>query len=109
MGALNELRDKCHAMAREKGWYEGGDRNIGEQLMLIVTEVAEAMEEHRDGEMKTRFSGIGKPEGFPIEIADILIRCFDLAGFLGIDLDDAVWEKMQYNATRGHRHGGKLA
>ena len=49
---LNELRDECHAIARSKGWYDGdGDRNIGEQLMLVVTEVAEAMEDLRDERM----------------------------------------------------------
>lgn len=110
MGALNELRDQCHEMAKEKGWYDGGDRNIGELLMLVVTEVAEAMEEHRRGRMGVWYSGrYSKPEGFPIEIADVLIRCFDLAGALGINLDEAVILKMDFNATRPHRHGGKLA
>jgi len=110
---LNELRDKCHAMAVEKGWYESGHRNIGEALMLVVTEVAEAMEEARRSNalLETYFlpSSPTKPEGFPIELADVLIRVFDLAGSLGVDLDEAVRMKMEYNATRPHRHGGKLA
>ena len=48
-----------------------------------------------------------KPMGFAVELADILIRVGDLAGFLGIDLDEAVRLKMAYNRTRPHRHGGK--
>lgn len=48
-----------------------------------------------------------KPEGFASELADVLIRVFDLAGALGIDLEDAVQSKMAYNKTRPHRHGGK--
>ena len=107
---LNELRDECHAIARSKGWYDGpGERNIGEQLMLIVTEVAEAMEDLRDEKMTMSVDVAGKPIGFPSEIADVLIRVFDLAGYLGIDLDSAVWAKIKYNERRAYRHGGKVA
>ena len=107
---LNDLRDECHGIAKEKGWYSDGDRNVGEALMLVVTEVAEAMEEVRVGRMGTyRDALTGKPEGFEIEIADILIRLFDLAGYLKIDLDEAVRQKIAYNRTRPVRHGGKLA
>ena len=107
---LNELRDECHAIARSKGWYDGpGERNIGEQLMLIVTEVAEAMEDLRDEKMTMSVDVAGKPIGFPSEIADVLIRVFDLAGYLGIDLDSAVEAKMKFNRRRSYRHGGKAA
>lgn len=50
-----------------------------------------------------------KPVGLPSELADILIRVFDFAAQQRIDLDAAVVEKMEYNATRPHRHGGKSA
>ncbi len=43
------------------------------------------------------------------ELADILIRTLDTAHAFGIDIDRAVEAKMAYNATRGHRYGGKLA
>ena len=48
-----------------------------------------------------------KPEGLPSELADILIRTFDLAGVLGINLGQAVVGKLLYNARRGERHGGR--
>lgn len=50
-----------------------------------------------------------KPEGFPIELADILIRVFDTAVAYGIDLEAALLEKMKYNEGRPYRHGGKRA
>ena len=107
---LNAYRDICHANARSKGWYDGPrERNIGEQLMLVVTEVAEAMEDLRDGKMSLSYDENGKPTGVPIEIADVMIRLFDLAGYLRIDIDDAVDTKIAFNETRPHRHGGKLA
>ena len=51
--------------------------------------------------------GDAKPEGFPVEIADTIIRCLDLAWMLDIDIDDIIIEKLAYNDTRGHMHGGK--
>lgn len=50
-----------------------------------------------------------KPVGFPIELADLLIRVFDTAEAYGIDLEEALQIKAAYNRTRPHRHGGKLA
>lgn len=108
--SLNDYRDWCHEIARSMGRYDGPlERNIGEQLMLVVTEVAEAMEDLRDGKMALSYDENGKPTGFPIEIADVMIRLFDLSGYLRIDLDDAVDTKIAFNETRPHRHGGKLA
>lgn len=48
-----------------------------------------------------------KPEGIPSELADTVIRIADMCGFYGIDLQEAVEQKMRYNRTRPHRHGGK--
>jgi len=50
---------------------------------------------------------ISKPEGIPIELADVVIRIFDLCGYYNIDLEHAIEEKMTYNKTRPHKHGGK--
>jgi len=117
----------AHAMAVSKGWWNE-DRGVPECLALIHSEVSEALEDYRNGLMSTVLhmdgglqiqpepktfldyaSAGAKPEGFPIELADILIRIFDLAGRLNIDLDQAVAIKMAYNATRPERHGGKKA
>lgn len=48
-----------------------------------------------------------KPEGVPSELADIVIRAFDYAWFRDIDIMGAIFEKLEYNAKRGQRHGGK--
>lgn len=79
--------------------------NIPEKLMLIVSEVAEAMEDYRDEKMTTYLSEKGKPCGFPNELADIVIRVFDLAEYYGIDLETEMRMKMDYNATRPFKHG----
>lgn len=49
----------------------------------------------------------GKPEGVPSELADAVIRIFDMCAAYEIDLVEAIEEKMKYNETRSHKHGGK--
>ena len=73
------------------------NRNVGEMLMLCVSELAEALEGHRknlkDDKLQHRAM-------FEVELADCIIRIFDIAGGLGLDLDGAFWEKLNYNAIR---------
>lgn len=82
-------------------------RNKGEMLMLIVSEVAEAMEGERKNLMDTHLPHRKMAE---VELADVLIRLFDYAGAYGYDLDGAVAEKRAYNATRAdHKPAARLA
>jgi NTP pyrophosphatase (non-canonical NTP hydrolase) len=46
-----------------------------------------------------------KPCGIPVEFADLLIRVFDTCGKYGIDLENALKIKMEYNKTRPYKHG----
>ena len=49
-----------------------------------------------------------KPEGVPAELADVVIRCFDMADYYGIDLEEAILEKHEFNKTRPYKHGKKF-
>lgn len=53
----------------------------------------------------TDFGASIKPVGFPSEIADVLIRVLDACGAWGIDIDQAVKEKLDFNASRPGKHG----
>ena len=92
--SLNELAQYCHAIAVEKGFWEK-ERNIGEALMLIVTEIAEAMEAHRHQD----------DANFKEELADTFIRLLDLCGGLKIDIEDEIYKKSLVNKNRPFKHG----
>lgn len=107
---LNQLAARCYQASESNGWYEA-ERSFGDIIALIHSEASEAFEEYRNGHGLTEtYYNPGKPtkpEGIPSELADILIRVLDFAGAQGIDIAGMVEEKLAYNATRGHRHGGK--
>lgn len=110
---LGVVLQRAHADARAKGWHLRADWSDPQRqlagLMLIATEIAEAAECVRVGQVAPMHGPDGKPEGLPSELADAVIRLGDYAGAMGIDLEAAVIEKAAYNKRRPQRHGGKLA
>jgi NTP pyrophosphatase (non-canonical NTP hydrolase) len=105
---INELVERAHANAKEKGFWDGENHNIGEKLALIHSEVSEALEEVRHINrlpLLHYMEGSDKPEGFGIELADVIIRVADLCGHFGIDLNTCIQAKVTYNATRPRKHG----
>jgi NTP pyrophosphatase (non-canonical NTP hydrolase) len=81
--------------------------DVPQKLMLIVSEVAEAMEGHRKGLMDDKLPTRAMIE---VELADAVIRIFDLAGSLGLDLPGAYVEKRAFNDVRpDHKVIARLA
>ena len=86
---LNQLAETIHGY-NEKWWCdletgERVDRNRGELLMLVVTELAEAVEGIRKDLMDDHLPHRKMEE---VEMADAVIRLLDFAGGFGMDLDD---------------------
>lgn len=104
---INEWVNELHTTASDKGWWDV-EPNIPEKLALIHSEISEALEEFRNGNMETYFVN-AKPEGFAVELADAVIRIMDLCGYLQIDLESTMMDKAAYNKLRAYRHGGKKA
>ena len=102
------LQDACHGPAVQAGWWTdlatGADlrgnpprRNVGEMLCLIHSEISEAMEGARKGLQDDKLPHRPMLE---VELADAVIRIFDMAGGLHLDLPGAIVEKLAYNASR---------
>ena len=112
----NSLEDLVtHTHQANRHWWK--DPKTGEpinaylliptKLMLIVSELSEAMEGHRKDLNDTHLTD---RKMFEVEMADALIRLLDLAGATGIDLAGAYVDKMQYNAHRAdHKDAARLA
>ena len=118
--AGNTLTHFCHQASVNAGWWtdlntgepidaEGTPHLVPAKLMLIVSEVAEAMEGHRKNLMDDK---LPHRLAIEVELADAVIRIADLCGALGLNLGMSIAEKMAFNATRidhtlAHRQGEK--
>lgn len=114
---LKELGRRAYEIAKVKGFHDD-PIDIPRSLMLIVSELAEALEADRKNKradlsafapdpfrpFREKFEEYIK-DTFEDELADAAIRLFDLSTALGIDLETHITLKMKYNETRGHKHG----
>src|SRR5690242_12814262 len=93
--AADTLKQTCFGASFAAGWWTnlrtGEDlreaNNVPEKLMLIVSEVAEAMEGHRKGLPDDKLPHRPMIE---VELADAVIRIFDLAGAKDYDIAGAI-------------------
>lgn len=73
------------------------DRNKGEMIALMHSELSEMMEGEKKNLMDDHLPHRKMAE---VELADLIIRALDYAGGFNMDLGGAFEEKMEYNANR---------
>lgn len=107
---------------RTAPWFQAEGRNFGESIALMHCELSEALDEWRKGspvnevyydEVTTKVSATtpghtDKPEGVPIEFADLILRVLLECAREGIDIDEAIRLKMYYNNGRQWKDGQHL-
>lgn len=123
---LNKLSKEIYEDNKRRG-FDVKEENIGQTLMLIVSELSEALEADRKnkradfkryeyilsqkdqykdyGDFMSRIFELHIKDTFEDEIADAFGRLLDLCGALDIDIERHVELKLQYNKTRRYKHG----
>jgi NTP pyrophosphatase (non-canonical NTP hydrolase) len=91
----NQITDVLAALGIERSTLK--TRNTGELLCLVHSEISEAMEGDRKNLMDDK---LPHRKMLEVELADALIRIFDIAGAKGLDLGGAIAEKRDFNKVR---------
>jgi len=99
--AAMDMQYFCHKAAEDAGWWKPNDTAnplmFSNKLCLIHSEISEAMEGDRKSLPDDKLPHRPMRE---VELADAVIRIFDLAGAYNLDIAGAIVEKMEYNAQR---------
>jgi NTP pyrophosphatase (non-canonical NTP hydrolase) len=101
---FDAVAQEVNQIAIEKGWWKG-ERNEGELIALMHSELSEAFEAIRNGNPPD--DKIPEFTGVEAELADVIIRIMDMAAAKGYRVGEAVVAKINYNKTRPYKHGGK--
>lgn len=110
---IKALCEVAHRNSVEAGWYhdlatgQPKDRNFGEVIALMHSELSEALEAERKGLSDDK---LPDREGQEVEFADTFVRIADTAQYRGWDVAGATIAKMRFNRIRAdHRPENRRA
>ena len=111
---VNGMGEDAGSAGSEKGIHEPkpADKfreDLATQLCNLGSEMSELWEAYRRGKLNDPCDKADGMIKLGFKLADVVIRCADMAGFFGLDLANAVKVKLAYNKSRPLRNGGKLA
>ena len=121
-----KLQNEVWKVAEESGWHEK-EISFGDFISNCHGELSEAFEIYKEKgasavSVSTPFEWLEHvshgvvdmkvvasiPTGIPVELADVIMRILDFCEAHGIDMQGAIQDKLEFNKTREHRHGGKV-
>lgn len=94
---LKELEARMHDFVRSKGWYEADSpkpqtpRNLAASIAIEAAEILEHFQWRETPSNNTELAG---------ELADVALYLLQLASISGIDLEQAILEKLSQNQSR---------
>lgn len=121
---VSTLQEACHTASYNAGWWQDlstgtdfreevrtgtrlGKALVAEKLVLVHSEISEALEGYRKGLMDDK---LPHRPALEVELADAIIRIMDLAGALNLDMAGAIIEKQAFNAQRpDHKPENRLS
>ncbi len=98
------LSGSIHDLHVKKGFYVE-DRSVSHLMGLVMTELAEIVEDDRKFESDRKSEKIPEFTKEEEEVADAIIRLLDFAGHRMLRIGAAIVAKHEYNATRPPLHG----
>lgn len=93
---LKNIQTQIYDYNVQAGWHDK-PREVGTLISLIHSELSECLEGFRKDVMDDHLPHRKMAE---VELADAIIRIFDLGGRYNFDLGGAISEKMDYNSRR---------
>jgi NTP pyrophosphatase (non-canonical NTP hydrolase) len=105
IASVRTVAKDIHNNSRKKGFWPK-NTNIGEKLALVHSEISEALEAVRDNTKPDKYCP--NHSNFSVELADAVIRIFDIADEFNLNLGQIILDKHAFNKTRPHKHNRKF-
>lgn len=104
--SFHSVSKEVTEISEKSGWHINPSiEGISSKIALMHSELSEALEALRHGDPVSNH--IPKYSGMEEEFADVIIRIMHLAHVLELRIGEAIIKKMEFNATRPYKHGGK--
>ena len=105
---LFELTELAMGECSAAHWDDHIRNSFPEEIAHIMAELAEVFEAWRVyKDYDIHWDEKGKPQGVPIEFADVLLGMFYNVGLHGIDIASALKVKHNFNMHRDYRAEGR--